>query len=281
MKNFLHNLSGFRLEEILKILDYIGLEKKETYTYLALLVSNQSTPGLISNITGIKRPTVYTILDRLKNRGLVSSIKKGNVTYFRALDPSLLLEDQYNKYLSLKKIIPDLNSLNDKYSVRPQISLYEGKDGLISIMEDTLKTSTTLLCWGDVPNAVDTILSDYYPIYIAKKVKNNVKLRGIVSYSRRALEFKKRGKEELREFHFVPANFSGISLTNEINIYDNKIAIISHRDQIGVIIENESIANSQRFIFNFAFEQAKIIEKSLLTPEDIQYLGDALDYTIE
>jgi len=30
-----------------------------------------------------------------------------------------------------------------------------------------------------------------------------------------------------------------------------------------------------------AFQQAKLTEKSLLTKEDIEYLGDAIDFTLE
>ena len=49
-----------------------------------------------------------------------------------------------------------------------QMSVYEGKEGLIKIMEDTLTTRTGLLCWADVTEV--TSLKDYYPTYIAKKL---------------------------------------------------------------------------------------------------------------
>ena len=53
---------------------------------------------------------------------------------------------------------------------------------------------------------------------------------------------------------------------NEINIYDDKVAIISHEDQIGVIIQNKNIADTQRSIFELGFEYAKILEKQKLFP---------------
>ena len=56
---------------------------------------------------------------------------------------------------------------------------------------------------------------------------------------------------------------------NEINIYDDKIAIISHEDKMGVIIQNANIAETQRSIFNFAFKYAKIAEKELLKEKGV------------
>ena len=45
--------------------------------------------------------------------------------------------------------------------------------------------------------------------------------------------------------------------SNEINIYDNKVAIISFKDDlIGMIIESSEIADTQRTIFKMVWEFA-------------------------
>jgi len=49
--------------------------------------------------------------------------------------------------------------------------------------------------------------------------------------------------------------------TNEINIYDDKVAIISFKNElIGMIIESTEIANSQRAIFNMCWQFSKMLE---------------------
>ncbi len=73
-----------------------------------------------------------------------------------------------------------------------------------------------------------------------------------------AIKFKERGKEELREIYIIPKE--KFPFYNEINIYDDKVAIISHQDQGGVIIQNQFIADTQRSIFKLGFKYAKIIE---------------------
>jgi hypothetical protein len=101
-------------------------------------------------------------------------------------------------------------------------------------------------------------------------VQRKIWLRGIFCSDDTGLTFKKRGVSELREVHLVPKD--KFPFKNEINIYDDKVAIISHQDEIGVIIQNQNIADTQRAIFNLAFEYAKILEKDLLTEEDLVYL---------
>lgn len=255
------------LEEILQ---YQGLNAKEAKIYLVLLELQEALPSVIAKRSGIKRPTTYAILEQMQRLGLVSHVKKNGNLYFRALNPRSFLQEQEHKFKKLEEAIPELSSLNKKFTSIPQMAVFEGKEGLIQIMEDTLTTSTGLLCWANIGVAVHTILEDYYPTYIKKKIKNKVSLKGIFPYEKRSLDFKKMGQKELREVHLIPAD--RFPFKNEINIYDDKVAIISHNDEVGVIIQNQSIADTQRIIFDLGFEYAKILEKDLLTEADKRYL---------
>lgn len=246
-------------------LQNIGLSEKEAKIYLALLKLKESHPSTIAYVANVKRPTTYLVLEQLEQRGLVSKVTKEKTQYYQPITPHSVLEDQYERYKALEEALPELLNIHKKFAVTPQVSLFEGKKGLINIMEDTLRTSTELLCWADVDLATRTILADYYPSYIEKKVKRGIWLRGIFSYGPEALKYKKRGKEELREIYLIPKE--EFPFKNEINIYDNKVAIISHQDQMGVIIENENIAETQRSIFNFAFKYSKFAEKEILTTD--------------
>lgn len=244
-----------------QILQNIGLTEKEAKIYLTLLQLHDALPSIIAKRSGVKRPTTYVILEQLQKRGLVSYVKRGRVLYFRALNPNTFIEDQYNKYKKLEQALPDLLKMHESYSATPQMAIFEGKEGLIKIMEDTLTTHTGLLCWADVTEAV-TSLKDYYPTYIAKKVKRKIFLRGIFCADKLAKRFQEHSKDEFREVHLIPKD--RFPFKNEINIYDDKVAIISHADQMGIIIQNKNIADTQRSIFEFGFEYAKILDKQLI-----------------
>ncbi|PIZ75670.1 hypothetical protein COY05_03400 [Candidatus Peregrinibacteria bacterium CG_4_10_14_0_2_um_filter_38_24] len=246
--------------ELNKVLQNIGLSEKEAKVYLTLLELREALPSTIARLAAVKRPTVYVILEQLQRKGLVSHVKRGRIICFQAVTPHSLVEDQHDKYSALEKALPELLNLHERYSSTPQMSVFEGKEGLIKMMEDTLTTSTELLCWANVERAVDC-LKDYYPTYIKKKVQRKIWLRGVLTESKTARRFKEKGKTELREIYIIPSN--KFPFKNEINIYDDKVAIISHEDEVGVIIQNKNIADMQRSIFKLGFEYAKILDKKV------------------
>lgn len=252
-------LSKLLTMKLQTILENIGFTEKEAIIYLALLELKEALPSSLAKRSGVKRPTTYVILEQLQKKGLVSYKKIGRLTYYRAINPHSLLESQHNKYSTLEKALPELLQLNHKYSATPQMTVFEGKEGLMKIMEDTLTTKEDLLVWADVELASRTVLSDYYPTYIHKKVSKQIWVRGICCYDETSLRFKKNGDKELRELYLIPKD--QFPFKNEINIYDDKVAIISHQDQVGVIIQNTNIADTQKAIFKLGFEYAKILEK--------------------
>ncbi len=245
-------------KNLVSALESVGFSTKESLTYLTLLELNEALPSTIARKSGIKRPTVYVILEQLQNKGFISHVNKKGGLYFRAVAPIRILEEEKNKLERLKIFLPELEKLNQKYEVTPQMSVYEGKEGLVQIMEDTLTAKTELCCWAN-PQIAMGLLEDYYSTYVKKKVERKIWLRGIFCLDRIGQEFKAKGKEELREVYLIPAE--KFPFKNEINIYDDKVAIISHEDKVGVILQNKNIADTQRAIFNLAFEYAKILDK--------------------
>lgn len=243
---------------LVETLQNIGLSDKEARVYLALLELKEALPSTVARWAAIKRPTAYVVLQDLQQRGLVSHVRRGKATYYSALHPNALLNVEQRKFSDFKQTIPELVALHEQYATVPQLSVYEGHDGLIQVMEDTLTAKTELYCWANITLAVSS-LKDYYPTYIAKKVKRGLWVRGIVSADAMAQRFQERAAEELREVYLIPKE--RFPFKNEINIYDDKVAIISHDDQMGVIIQNQNIADTQRSIFMFAFEYAKLLAR--------------------
>lgn len=265
MLSGLLTLGKMKLE---KILQNIGLSEKEASIYLALLELEEALPSVIAKKAEVKRPTAYVILEQLKKRGLVSHVKKSGYIYFRAQNPHSLLEDQYDKYTKLEDALPELLELNKRYALTPQMTLYEGEKGMIQIMEDTLTSSEDLLCWADVKLAWDYLI-DYYPTYIKKKNVRPIWVRGIFCDDSRARKFKELGNEEFREVYLIPK--SKYPFKNEINIYDDKVAIISQKDKVGVIIQNQAISDTQKAIFHLGWDYARMLDKERVISEKDRY----------
>jgi len=111
--------------------------------YLALLqVDNDSVLDLAKK-TKINRTTIYPILDSLSKKGLISEVKIDKKVRFQAEPPERLetfverqkvvLDERSSR---LKDIIPQLKSVQREIGERPVVKFYEGKEGIISSLED-------------------------------------------------------------------------------------------------------------------------------------------------
>jgi len=96
-------------------LERIGLTSSEIKVYLALLKLGQVTAGPIVDEAKITRSKIYDILERLKQKGLVSHIIKEKTKYFSAADPHNILtyldkkeEEIKQDKTAITKIIPEL-----------------------------------------------------------------------------------------------------------------------------------------------------------------------------
>lgn len=74
-------------EDLKKILDRLPLTENEKEVYLALLSHGPLSGSEISDITGIERYTVYTMLGRLNDKGFVDVPPKRRASKYKAVPP--------------------------------------------------------------------------------------------------------------------------------------------------------------------------------------------------
>ena len=65
----------------------------------------------------------------------------------------------------------------------------------------------------------------------------------------------KNNKKFLRRSILIPA--ANFDITPEIQVYDEKVNIVSWRDKLGVIIESREIADALTAIFDLCYRTAK------------------------
>ena len=121
----------------------MGLSEKEAAVYNAALELGPTTALHIARKTGLKRPTVYVILDHLKKKGLVETQLQGIKQRVAAADP-----DQFDALISDQKktfdsILPDMLALYKLRGTRSQIRYYEGPNGIKTAYEQLLREIKT------------------------------------------------------------------------------------------------------------------------------------------
>ncbi|MEI7890496.1 MAG: helix-turn-helix domain-containing protein [bacterium] len=237
----------------------IGINEKEAKIYLATLELGQSTVQQVAQKAAVNRATAYFIIDALMQRGLVSSFYKGKKQYFIAADPERLLEilEQEKESIekkkeNLKKLLPQLQSLNNKNADKPVVKYYEGKEGILATVEEFTKSAK-----GKVYMAysVDEVNSVFTPRdrerARARRINNKITTQVIYTYKNGKLENTPDGERRKVPFDKFPISI-------DIAIYDNKLRIASLKDRLaGIVIEDVEIANSLQAIMKLAWEGAE------------------------
>lgn len=239
------------------ILKRLGFSKNEVQVYLATLELGISSAQKIAKKAGIKRTTAYPVLDALVVRGVVTKTKEKEKTRFLAEPPQKLLSMLTEIHRDLTKVLPELNAIHNRHEVKPKIVFFEGDEALEAMYNDTLK---------EKPKEILMWLTDLYfenfpknKNYIAMRVKHNIHARRIGgSGSTWHRKNKLNDKKELSETIIVPRDYFWPGI--EVNIYSDKVAFTNFAEKMCVIIENKTIAEAMRQVYELSWLGAKTIE---------------------
>jgi hypothetical protein len=143
---------------------------------------------------------------------------------------------------------------NTRAGSRPKITFYEGLSGLQKVYEDTLTSKTGLKSWGSY-DANKIALPSYFRTYYMRRAKKGVAMKSIHPDTPLSREHQARDGQELRESALVPQD--RLNFTPEIQIYGDKINIVSWKEKLGIIIQSAEIADAMNSIFEFCFDAAK------------------------
>ena len=237
----------------------LGLSENEAKVYLAMLELGPASVIDISKRAGVNRPTAYVQIESLKKMGLVSTQTKGKKQLFIAESPDQLefvidreLNEVKRKKEDLKKILPDLENLHRSSGVQPQVRFFEGKEGLLRMQENVLKSNAKeILAIASADQVLD-IFPAHLEDYSIRRIKKGIKSRLIYTGSKGPI-LKEKDPASLREAKFVSPE--KMPLSGDLAIYGDSVAISAFTGKIsGVIIDHPDIANSFRNFFELIWQ---------------------------
>ncbi|MFZ5982560.1 MAG: TrmB family transcriptional regulator [Patescibacteria group bacterium] len=239
--------------EIKAYLEQLDISGKKADVYLASLELGSATVAQIAKKAGIKRTTGYDILEELEKEGLVSETKKGEKRLFVGEDPEKIQRKLHQKERLFSEILPQLKSIYNIAGDKPKIRFFEGKSGLMEVYEDTLRFGKEILAFGSY-DIVPVLGHDWAESYIRRRKKKGVYYKGILPESSNLKrEYLSRNQEQLRLTKTVSAEKYPFSV--EINLYGfQKIALISPKEEMGIIIEGAEIYKTLRSIFELLWD---------------------------
>ena len=234
---------------ILKILEKIGLSSNESKVYLANLSLGPTTVIKISEYIKVRRTTVYSVLESLKKKGLVSVQHIGLKQKFVAEAPSslkTLLDQQQNE---LDRIMPDLTTRFNAGGDESVIKKYEGLKSVKKIYERLLKETRKDDFYYVVSDSSNFFDADpeYFKKFIDRRAKLGADLKLILREGDEASFYKKHERNIDAHIKFIPKERS---LSANFTVTPNLLLLHQTSDPIwGLVIENNSLINLQKEVF--------------------------------
>ncbi len=233
-----------------------GLNEKQAKLYLACLGFELITIQNLAKKSGIKRTTIYSLLEELEAIGLINIVKQKKRTYIKAEAPEILLEDINQKRDRFIKNLPYFREIKKEPAPNPKFIFYRGVEGFKNFWRDLLNSGEKEWLISTSGKEFLSFVSESYIVnrIIKEKKKRKIKSRQIITDSRYAREIVEKDKDENRESRIVSRNFPLPAI--EI-IYGNKVAIISSSfENLLVVIDSEEVAKTHRSYFEMIWQFA-------------------------
>lgn len=240
-------------------LEKINITDNEVFVYETLLGLGEVPASQLVPETGLKRATVYRVLDELIDKKLVEKDESEPVVKFRAKHPYAVKNYIESEVQEIKNIetrvdgmLPNLVSLYHQSQTRPGVRFYEGKEGIKKALDDSLTSKTEILTIVDI-EAIRKYIFEINEKYTAKRNKLQVPKRLLVNDTPYARE-RMKGYSEHTDAKLFNLEISPFS--TGMQIYDNKVVYITMTDQIltATIIQDPQAYSMQKALFDFIWK---------------------------
>lgn len=247
----------------LELLEKAGLTKSEVKVYLALIDLGSSAVTKITSKAKVASSKTYELLDKLIEKGLVTTYKDDNVRYFKAVDPQRLVDYIEDKKIELEKnrkeilkLLPILKSRFKAQIKEIEVELFKGYRGIETIFKDMIRTLNKgeefwVIGGGDTPTTNPKTKLFFERIH-KERSKRGIILKIIFSEARR------KTLKKMAMFSHTFSKYLPYGTPSTINIYkDITILLVMSPIPAGIRIKDKHITESYKKYFEELWKKAK------------------------
>jgi sugar-specific transcriptional regulator TrmB len=273
------------INTIQKDLQTLGFTKNVSKVYLALVELGETKAGAIVKKTGMHRHLVYTALDELEEKKLVSRIQKGGVARFVPLSPEALLISVQQTQELATSIITNIQKLQTHTNTQ-KVIIYESLQDMAAAemkLYDLMQPEETQYILGLSSKWFDLLGKERVQQLAHVQNEKKFYIKGIGSYLTEHEQLYVAETNELTHFKMIPGVGSN---DTEVNILQDRILIkVFVEPYTCVEIINSKLAQDYRKYFETLWNQEvqtyvgwdaveNLLSNDLMTtmgPEDIEY----------
>ena len=236
------------------VLVELGLSKNEIEVYLKLLSLSSCTAITIAKEAKLYKSNVYSALERLIKKGLVTHILKGQIKYFQAVDPEQIMNLLKEREVKLQRIMPELKMIQFGAKNPTDVSVYEGVMGTRKVWTDLVTNTKELYLLGAPRDLVKNVGEAWVNKEWHKpRIKNKIKYCHLVNEDYPVHRIKLIRTMPYTTIRFLNKKHNA---PNATFINDNCVAMIFLNPLISVKIDNKDVAKSFKHYFKMLYKTA-------------------------
>lgn len=246
-----------------KLLNY-GFSEKEAIVYLSVLELGKSIASTISRKTWINRTTIYTILEELKKRWMISEIIQNDIKYYSTTNPENILKNLENKFNSFKEFLPDLLNIDNRYWNKAKIKYFEWliwlKWAYYEVLDEWYNMNEPFLSIYGKNDGIDEKVEKFFNEEFVKERKK-CPTKSLVITTKKSVEedyFDVKNEDSLYERIYIQN--PRLDFADDIMVYGgNKVVIFMfNKNEIwAIIIESQSLHNTIKSLFYIIWDNLK------------------------
>lgn len=244
-----------------KQLTALGFDKNEIKVYLALFELGKTKAKKVIEHTGLHRNLVYTSLDELAEKGLVSRVEKNKIYHFEANNPDVILENIEKQKMLAQRAVFELKTRQSQ--VPREIKVFEGNEGIKQARERSLSLSPgeTVYVLGGSQLSSDPNLEKFWRKYHKKRSDKGINLKILYDRTTPTEVLDWRNGLSNTEATYLPFN---VETPTWFEMYGDTLGIgVPGDDPLLFSVNSKSAVESLKKYFEFFWNQEVAVETGM------------------
>ncbi len=248
------------MDFVIDQLKFLGLDKREIQVFTAISTFGRMNMTKIASRSGLPRTTVYDVVRRLLEQGLISKEK---------------IKNHYEYSANLEEVADKLDWLEKRLRSKQNKCGVDNNDETENVKNDE-KIVINNNCFNDIENSLSehygdrvrlvlskrygdvNVCTDRFSLYVEMAIKNNIKFE-ILLCSKVADAVRAKGGDvpmpddvNLIRLNIVPSTYCNI--VTDIFLFRDKLILVDIVNKVTEHIEHKSIVELNKHLVNIACE---------------------------
>ena len=252
-------ITALQRKEITEVLARYGLRLKEREAYLALLAMGSTTVTPLGRRLRIPVTTAQSLANRLVERGLIGTTKRGSRTVYEAHEPVVLRRLLERQIEEVATIIPFLKEFRTESGASPKIRVYT-RDRINDLFIESLRCESKLVYEIVAAREFQDVIGERLH-YTRRRIVAGVHLKSLRVESREIKKYSAASHaRELREAKFLPRE---LTFPCSVTFWDDTVAFILPKDEgLAVTIESPTLRTTFQQLFELLWSVSRKMENA-------------------